>query len=442
MNYWSRVMRNVQPNLSIYQRTCLFYFVLVLIGNCIPHLGIAQTTIYSDNFNNGCAASCLATSYNGWTLRNNDGGVSGGDPNIWYVSCTEEGVAPPGCGTSCVGDATLHIGSGASGGGDMGASFNETGAVNATFRTAVSPTINTTGFTTNTLTFDFIAYGSASCSDDRAQLRLSTDNGATWPVGFQYCLTSVCCGACNGYSQGQWTTYTLALPAAFNNNPNVRVGFNWRNNGNGSGTDPSVAVDDVRITTIPLPVRLLAFQAREDGQQVRLQWSASDAVDLSRYEIERALSPTNFERVGSVAATNGEAIRNYSFSDRLNGATTVYYRLKMVDDNGSAEFSNVLRVVVGSQTAAELVAISPSPDKGIQLLKIWAAEALVGDVEVRDMAGRLVKRFDAQHLVAGENKLPIDLTGVSAGAYLVTLKVGKVPTGMQAVNATRRVVIQ
>jgi hypothetical protein len=209
----------------------------------------AQITIWSDNFNNGCSGNCPASSYGGWTIQDNVDGVTGGAPNNWFVSCAEEGIAPPGCGSSCIGDASLHIGNDPGSGGDMGASFNETGAANATFRRVISPTITTVGFSTVTLEFDYIAFGSAACSDDSARLHLSTDNGATWPVGYQYCLTTVCCGACNGYSTGQWTRYTLALPAAFENNPNVRVGFHWRNNGNGSGTDPSVAVDDIRIIT-------------------------------------------------------------------------------------------------------------------------------------------------------------------------------------------------
>lgn len=224
--------------------------------------GQAQTTIWSVNFNNGCASNCLAGTYGGWSVLDNVDGVSGSSPNNWFVSCGEEGVTPPGCGTTCVGDATLHIGNDPGSGGDTGAHFNETGAVNATFRLAVSPTINTTGASGLTLSFDFIAYGSAACSDDRAQLRLSTDNGATWPVGFQYCLTTVCCGACNGYSAGQWTHYTLALPAAFDNNPNVRVGFHWSNNGNGSGTDPSVAIDDILLVAATTPVTLINFSVK------------------------------------------------------------------------------------------------------------------------------------------------------------------------------------
>ena len=207
----------------------------------------AQTVVWSDNFNNGCASNCEASTWNGWSMVDNVDGTTGGAPNNWFVSCSEEGITPPGCGSSCIGDASLHIGSNPGAGGDMSASYNDTGATNATYRLAVSPTINLSGRAQMFLEFDFIAFGSSACSDDRAQLRLSTDNGATWPVGYQYCLTSVCCGACNGYSQGQWTKYSLALPAAFENNPNVRIGFHWRNNGNGSATDPSVAIDDIRI---------------------------------------------------------------------------------------------------------------------------------------------------------------------------------------------------
>jgi hypothetical protein len=426
---------------SMYWKLNLRTFALLLLLLVGINSAKSQSIFYSVDFNNGCASDCIASTYGGWTILDNDGGVTGGQPNNWFVSCAEEGITPPGCGSSCIGDASLHIGANPGAGGDMGASFNETGVTNATFRTAVSPTISTVGYSTNTLAFDFIAFGSAACSDDRAQLRLSTDNGATWPAGFQYCLTSVCCGACNGYSQGQWTTYTLALPAAFNNNPNVRIGFNWRNNGNGSGTDPSVAIDDIRLSTVIVPARLVTFAAREEANSIRLAWTSADELRLARYEVERSLQPTGFKSIGTVAAKgNASGDTQYSFNDPKAGAEIVYYRLKMVDQNGSANYSNVVRVVEGSKIPLELVSIYPDDHAGFDV-SLWSVGDLVTQMEVHDMQGRLVKNLPDQHVVAGQNKLHLDLSEVSGGTYLLNVKLNKAPQGFEVMNITRKFVV-
>jgi hypothetical protein len=41
------------------------------------------------------------------------------------------------------------------------------------------------------------------------------------------------------------------LPASCNNNPNLKIGFVWTNNDDGVGTDPSVAINDISISTNP-----------------------------------------------------------------------------------------------------------------------------------------------------------------------------------------------
>lgn len=404
--------------------------------------GTGWSQVWSDNFNNGCASNCVASTWNGWTIVDNDGGTTGGAPNNWFVSCAEEGITPPGCGSSCIGDASLHIGANPGAGGDMGASFNETGASNATFRLVRSPTINASAYTGMTLAFDFIAFGSAACSDDRAQLRLSTDNGATWPAGFQYCLTSVCCGACNGYNQGQWTTYTLALPAAFNNNPNVRIGFHWRNNGNGSGTDPSVAIDDIRITS-PMPVSLLHFGARKEGHATQLFWTVTSELRLDRYEVERSLEPTGFSLIGTVSGKGMNQSGNvqYAFTDPDGSAPTRYYRLKMVSSDGSLQYSNIVRVMEGSTTPLELTSIALDASAGIYIASLWAVENMVVQLEVHDLQGRRVRNFPDQHVVTGENKLRLDLQSLGAGAYLLNVKLTTPPQGYEAVNLTRKFVV-
>jgi len=395
---------------------------------CLTVSSDAQTIFWSDNFNNGCSANCVANTWNGWTIQDNVGGVTGGSPNNWFVSCAEEGITPPGCGSSCIGDASLHIGSDPGSGGDMGATYNETGAANATYRRVISPTISTVGRSTITLKFDFIAFGSSGCSDDRAQLHLSTDNGATWPVGFQYCLTSVCCGACNGYSQGQWTTYSLALPAAFNNNPNVRVAFHWRNNGNGSGTDPSVAIDDIQLSVInPVPLNLLSFNAAKTSNQVRLNWVTTSESQLSRYELERSTGNSGFVKVASLPAKGNQQAgqNNYDFTDGPLFPVSVFYRLKMVDTDGKYKYSKVLHVSADNNRTEGLTLISASSQEGFLQMAIWAGFDQTADITVFDLLGKKLAELGTTQIRSGDNLFSYPLPGLAAGYYVVKISVPK-----------------
>lgn len=385
----------------------------------IPYMLSAQTVIFSENFNNGCSANCPVSGYAGWTLLDNVGGTTGTAPNNWFVSCAEEGVLPPGCGSSCVGDASLHVGANSGAGGDMGASYNETGATNATFRLAVSPTISTAGFSNLTLKFDFIAFGSSSCSEDRAQLRLSADNGATWPAGFQYCLSSACCGACNGYSQGQWTEFTLIMPAAFNNNPNVRIGFHWRNNGNGSGTDPSAAIDDISISAAAvLPIQLLSFGGKAEGNKVRLLWDTEDEKDFSHFELLRGSgSNGTFAKIAKISAkgSNKPGTNSYQFMDTPQ-ADKVYYRLNMVDLNGTSVTSKTVEVSIDSDKTWEINSLNTY--NGLLMCRLNSSMPFVARLDIISTEGKTVLSHDNQKIKQGENFLTFNVGNLSRGVYL------------------------
>jgi len=433
-----RLLQNCCPN-AFLKSGWMVVFLMAVVHNPLK----GQVTVYSETFNNGCAANCRAVTYGGWTVQDNIGGTNGSSPNDWFVSCAEEGVVPPGCGSSCVGDASLHIGADPGGGGDMGASYNETGAVNATFRRAVSPTINLTGYSSNTLTFDFIAFGSSACSDDHAKLNLSTDNGVTWPITYQYCLTSSCCGSCDGYSQGQWTVYTLALPAAFNNNPNVRIGFQWRNNGNGSGTDPSVAIDDIRIRTVIAPVNLVAFHALEDNGAVRLDWTSTGEYKLKQYEIERGTDPTKFQKVATLAAKGNQPGRNvqYIHRDPIGESSTLYYRLKMVDLEGTFDYSHIVRVQVGEKAALDYSSVSFNAGDQSLRLNLWSVDNLPVEITLLDLQSKKLKQVDDFNLLSGENLLKFDAHGLPSGTYLVQVQASRVPEGYQPVKAVKKLVV-
>lgn len=195
--------------------------------------GGGTTTIYSEDFETGAAS---------WSLSNVVG-PQGADPNFFTVSDNEGGVAPGGCGVANNGDNTLHITSVFNSTG--GAAYDAGGLCGLLFCPethvrAQSGLINTSGNSNLTLSFDYIANGDQP--NDQATVWINPGSGWAQLGG---ALSSTVCA--NG--QGLWTAYSVVLPASCDNIANLQIGIQWDNNDDGVGTDPSVAINNILITT-------------------------------------------------------------------------------------------------------------------------------------------------------------------------------------------------
>lgn len=193
----------------------------------------STSTLYDETFDNPT---------NGWIL-NTPTGINGSDPNFWTISDNEGGVLPPGCGVATNGNKSLHITSVFNPSG--GAAYDAGGLCGIftcpqTSARAESPNISTIGATSLTLTFDYISLGDGLA--DNASVVYSTNGGSSWATLAASIKSTVCA---NG--QGQWTAASYTLPAACVGISNLRVGINWVNNDDGVGTDPSVAINNVKV---------------------------------------------------------------------------------------------------------------------------------------------------------------------------------------------------
>ncbi len=100
-------------------------------------------------------------------------------------------------------------------------------------------------------------------------------------------------------------------------------------------------------------VTLQYFQAKSNGNSISLEWKSNTESDLLEYQIERAGQDGQFRYVATVQAKGSNQTYTYrddeAFGKRdgTDGATTstyFTYRLKLVNDDRSATYSNSVGV--------------------------------------------------------------------------------------------------
>lgn len=170
---------------------------------------------------------------NNWTL-NTSSGTNGGQANLWIINAAS---AYDGSCDADAGNKSLHITcSGICSFLGNTALYNETSGANATDKFAsTTNNISTIGRTNLVLKFAYQCEGEAGA--DYGNVRYSINGGTNWvDLPTQYA------------EAGSWTCATVSLPQACENITTLKLGFRWRNAGDGIGFDPPFNVDHVVLS--------------------------------------------------------------------------------------------------------------------------------------------------------------------------------------------------
>lgn len=242
------------------KRALLLSSISLFLSHCL-----SAQVFWTEDFGVGCnqgnAAAATVTTNGTWQVTSI--AAPDADANKWFISSTEAGMGVGVCGDGCISNAaltnrTLHIGSvptSPSAGifcptGDCGAAYDSGGgcpmfgcvAVNDR---AETPVIDCSTKSSISLSFNYLE-GSGDATNDFIEVMYSPDGGTTWfSLATPGSTNNTGCGA----GQGKWTAFTVALPASADLNNNVKLGFRWQNNDDGVGSDPSVAIDDITLST-------------------------------------------------------------------------------------------------------------------------------------------------------------------------------------------------
>jgi len=176
-----------------------------------------------------------------------------------------------------------------------------------------------------------------------------------------------------------------------------------------------------------LPIELVSFQAKYmSDNQVELQWETKSEINSAQFELERSIGQANnFESLSSINAV-GSAFQeaSYSYVDNLPfKEKTYFYRLKMVDLDGSYEYSNTISI--NKDTGSSKFQTYPNPTtEEINLEFEVLAEKDMVEIYVIDQLGKsTIQRLFGKELERGTYLEKFNLN-LSSGQYIIQLNIG------------------
>ncbi|HEY4287164.1 MAG TPA: T9SS type A sorting domain-containing protein [Puia sp.] len=192
-------------------------------------------------------------------------------------------------------------------------------------------------------------------------------------------------------------------------------------NDNSTSTIQAYYDDISLIATTPLPVTLVDFHAlQQPDHTVALQWETAQEQNSRITEVQRSADGRTFATIGQVAAAGNSSLpKYYEFTDKSPLSGRGYYRLKMIDLDGSFKYSKVLLVSTGVTGTAIKVYSNPFHDQLGVMIPSTTSEKLV--LSLFDQTGKMCMRqnYTTQK---GDNFVNLYPGGMAAGVYLLHIQ--------------------
>jgi hypothetical protein len=175
-----------------------------------------------------------------------------------------------------------------------------------------------------------------------------------------------------------------------------------------------------KISSTALPVILVSLTATTATNKVAINWQTTNEVNTSHFAIQRSVDGTNFSEIGKVAA-KGDG--SYSYADDLSTITheqsPIYYRLQMVDKDGSFTYSKVVAVTLVDNR--KMLVLFPNPVKDNLFIQFTSTKAEKLTLQVTDLQGRILQQEDTQ-IGVGNVSLSVNTSVLAKGSYVLLVK--------------------
>jgi len=175
----------------------------------------------------------------------------------------------------------------------------------------------------------------------------------------------------------------------------------------------STSISDTFYGCVSVPIELQSFEGEEANCQMRLNWETASERNFSHFEIQKSHNGAEFHVINKVESISGNTSDGnlYNYVDTKDIKSTNYYRLKIVDEDNSFTYSDI--IVINSECTEDnspTINIYPNPVKG-DILSVELFIPLSTNnvkIQITDQLGKFVTE-QYTDVTGGFNSLEINI---------------------------------
>jgi hypothetical protein len=164
----------------------------------------------------------------------------------------------------------------------------------------------------------------------------------------------------------------------------------------------------------PLPIAMLDFQAAVLDEQIALTWKTATELHSREFVVERSADGLRFAPIGRLpAAGNSSEERAYQLMDDAPLSGVNYYRLALMDEDGSLEHSPIIQALFHRQNSSAAAQLFPNPNGGRAFFRPAPGVDPGPSLSIYTLTGERVLHQRLQ----GSEEVALDLSALRPGWY-------------------------
>jgi len=160
--------------------------------------------------------------------------------------------------------------------------------------------------------------------------------------------------------------------------------------------------------TVILPVNLKYFNARVINCKTELSWQSATEIDFSKYVVEYSTNGIDFTTIGTIIPKGDNSYYTYSYQASQQGKS--YYRLKVIETDGSISYSKTLYLNENCN-GTSIITAYPNPAKDMVIITGLSGNS---SIQLKSLLGQAlitIKTINTTY--------EIDLSKYPKGAYML-----------------------